>query len=145
MRYLCRKENEFTIFVIDEFERDTFRLLPNNTIFYIDLKIARKPQFHRKFRGFLNTVYQTMPYHLHWKYPTFEVFWKAILIATGMYRYHKTKEGFDVEFKSTKFGNMKEDDYRKFVKEVITLIENNYFSLGDHDSLIELLEEYQYY
>ena len=62
-----------------------------------------------------------------------------------MYRYRKTKEGFDVEFKSTKFGSMKEDDYRKFVKEVITLIENNYFSLGDHDSLIELLEEYQYY
>ena len=145
MRYLASKTNSNTLTIIDEFEIETFRTLPNGTTCYIDLKISRKPQFHRKFRGFLNTVYQTIPYQLHYKYPTFEVFWKAILIATGMYRFRKTKSGHDIEFKSTAFGSMKEDDYRKFVREVIELIDQDYFQIGDHDSLIELLEEYKYY
>ena len=144
MRYLARKIDGQRIELLDAEEIETFSLLPNDKNFFIEIYTTRDPQYHRKFRGFLNEVYNTMPEHLEVLYPTFEVFWKHILIATGMYRYRKIKGRKDIEFKSTSFRAMNEDEYRKFVKDTIRLIQKNYFNFNE-EVLLELLTQYNYY
>lgn len=145
MKLLAIKKSQNLIEIIDEFEIDKLKLIPNNTLIELEATIKRDISFHRKFRGFLNIIYETIPEPLESKYPTFNVFYQAILIATGTYNYTKTKTKTKFNLGSTAFDKMDEIEYRLLVLDTINLISKKYFDLGNHYVLLEIIKQFNYY
>lgn len=146
MRLLLKKLSKDTLILIDAIDIEEFQLLPNGEQFEVAVTIDRQLNFHRKFRGFINTVYNTIHESLDRRYPTAEVFYKEILYATGKYTFIENPDGTkDIKLGSTAFDNMDEIEYKVFVRDTIRLISKDYFDLGNEKGLMEVLEKYNYY
>lgn len=120
----------------------------NGDICRVEIKQSRNPAHHRKAFALLQLVYENLPEHMDYMYPTFESFLTEIKLKCGWYDKHISYKRASLRWeqsvlfipKSISFGSMDQTAFREFYDRMFSVILDEFLPEIDSEELeIEVL------
>ena len=130
MRMLV-KNTERGLLPCYESDVDERKRLALGEFYWVDIKLARNYEFHKKFFALLKLAFDNLPEGLEARYPNLEAFREDLLLRIGKTRRVLSRQGYVDVAASIAFEKMGQDEFEELYRQVWNEITKNFVELGD--------------